>query len=232
MKIAILSDLHGNIEAFEQVLIKAQNEGIAKFIFLGDFIGYYYWPEKVIDLLLTLNFISIQGNHERILHGLIKGEIDKKTILNKYGSGHEYALNKLSKDQIDFLINLPTSLNVEIDGCYFRLCHGSPLDPDEYIYPDNSIDSLNKYNVPQADFVLIGHSHYQFIHRNTNSLLVNVGSVGQSRSTGGLAQWAIVNTQSKSVQLISTPYDPSELIKQSTQIDFNIPYLREVLTRK
>ncbi len=232
MKIAILSDLHGNIEAFEQVLIKAQNEGIAKFLFLGDFIGYYYWPEKVIDLLLTLNFISIQGNHERILQGLIKGEIDKKTILNKYGSGHEYALNKLSKDQIDFLINLPTSLHVEIDGCYFRLCHGSPVDPDEYIYPDNSIDSLNKYNVPQADFVLIGHSHYQFIHRNTDSLLVNVGSVGQSRSTGGLAQWAIVNTQSKSVQLISTPYDASELIKQSTQIDFNIPYLREVLTRK
>jgi putative phosphoesterase len=232
LKIAILSDLHGNIEAFEQVLIKAQNEGIAKFLFLGDFIGYYYWPEKVIDLLLTLNFISIQGNHERILQGLIKGEIDKKTILNKYGSGHEYALNKLSKDQIDFLINLPTSLHVEIDGCYFRLCHGSPVDPDEYIYPDNSIDSLNKYNVPQADFVLIGHSHYQFIHRNTDSLLVNVGSVGQSRSTGGLAQWAIVNTQSKSVQLISTPYDASELIKQSTQIDFNIPYLREVLTRK
>ena len=86
--------------------------------------------------------------------------------------------------------------------------------------------------MPQVDFVLIGHSHYQFIHRNTDSLLVNVGSVGQSRSTGGLAQWAMVNTLSKSVQLMSTPYDASELIKQSTQIDFKIPYLREVLTRQ
>jgi putative phosphoesterase len=232
LKIAILSDLHGNIEAFEQVLFKAHNEGISKFLFLGDFVGYYYWPEKVLDLLSTLDFISIQGNHERILQGLINGEIDKQTIINLYGSGHEYALSKLNNEQIDFLINLPVSLSVEIDGCQFQLCHGSPIDTDEYIYPDNSIDSLNKCNVPQVDFVLIGHSHYQFIHRNTDSLLVNVGSVGQSRSTGGLAQWAMVNTRSKSVQLMSTPYDASELIKQSTQIDFKIPYLREVLTRQ
>ncbi len=232
LKVAILSDLHGNIEAFEQVLLKAHKEGISKFLFLGDFVGYYYWPEKILDLLSNLDFISIQGNHERILKGLINGEIDKKTILNLYGSGHEYALRKLNKEQINFLINLPVSVFVEINGCQFQLCHGSPIDADEYIYPDNSIDSLNKCNVPQVDFVLIGHSHYQFIHRNTDSLLVNVGSVGQSRSTGGLAQWVIINTDSKSLQLMSTSYDTSKLIKHSIQIDFKIPYLREVLTRK
>ena len=232
MKIAVLSDIHGNHFALEKVIEKARNEKIEHMLILGDFVGYYYHPELVLNQISHWSFQAIKGNHENILQGLIKDEIDKQSILNKYGSGHEYALNKLSKGQIDFLVNLPSSLHVEIGGCQFQLYHGSPADPDEYIYPDNSIDSLNKCNVPQVDFVLIGHSHYQFIHQNADSLLVNVGSVGQSRSTGGLAQWAIVNTNSKNIQLMSTPYDTSELIKECTQIDFNIPYLREVLTRK
>jgi putative phosphoesterase len=231
MKIAILSDIHGNHFALEKVLEKARREKIDQLIILGDFVGYYYHPELVLNLLNNWNFQAIRGNHENILNGLMNGEIDKQTILKKYGHGHEYALNKLTKSQIEFLIKLPTTLAVKIDDCRFKLCHGSPLDPEEYIYPDSHIDSLNMCNVPNVDFAFIGHSHYQFIHRNQDSLLINVGSVGQSRLTGGLAQWAIVDTQSKSVQLMSTPYETRQLIKQSTQIDFDIPYLREVLIR-
>lgn len=232
MKIAILSDIHGNHFALEKVLVKARLEKIEQLLILGDFVGYYYHPELVLNLLNNWTFQAIRGNHENILKGLMNGEIDKQAILKMYGHGHEYALNKLTKTQIEFLIKLPKTLALNIDDCRFKLCHGTPLDPDEYIYPDSHIDSLNKCNVPNVDFVFIGHSHYQFIHRNQDSLLINVGSVGQSRSTGGFAQWAIVNTQSKSVQLMSTPYETGELIKQSTQIDFDIPYLREVLIRK
>lgn len=232
MKIAILSDIHGNHFALEKVLEKASHEKIEQLLILGDFVGYYYHPELVLNLLNNWNFQAIQGNHENILKRLMIGEIDKHAVLKKYGHGHEYALNKLTKNQIAFLIKLPTTLEVKIDECRFKLCHGSPLDPDEYIYPDSYIDSLKMCNVPNVDFVFIGHSHYQFIHRNQDSLLINVGSVGQSRSRGGLAQWAIVNTQSKSVQLMSTPYETSELIRQSAQIDFDIPFLREVLTRR
>ncbi len=231
MKIAVLSDIHGNISAFEQVLIKSKQEGISKFLFLGDFVGYYYWPEKVLEKLIKLDSICIQGNHERILNGLLNDKIKKNDILEKYGSGHNFAINKLSKKQIDFLTTLPESINIEIDGCKLLLCHGSPNNPYQYIYPDSSLNILNDCDFLSANFVLIGHSHYQFIHRNLNSLLVNVGSVGQSRSTGGLAQWAIINTNNMNVQLMSTPYETSELIKNCTEIDPNLPYLREVLLR-
>jgi len=232
MKIAILSDIHGNHFALEKVLEKARQEKIEHLFILGDFIGYYYHPELVLNLLCNWKFQAIRGNHENILKELINGEIDNQVILKKYGHGHEYALNKLANAQIEFLIKLPTTLSLEIDGCRFKLCHGSPLDPDEYIYPDCHIDLLKKCNVPNVDFAFIGHSHYQFIHRNQDSILINVGSVGQSRLTGGLAQWAIVNTQNRCIQLMSTPYETRQLIEQTTRIDFDIPYLREVLIRK
>ncbi|MCZ2473325.1 metallophosphoesterase family protein [Aquirufa ecclesiirivi] len=231
MKIAVLSDIHGNINAFEQVLRNSEKEGISKFLFLGDFVGYYYWPEKVLEKLSKLDSICIQGNHERILIGLLEDKIKKEDIIEKYGSGHDLAINKLSEKQIDFLINLPESKYIEIDGCKFQLCHGSPTNPDQYIYPTTSLEIMNDFNVSGADFVLIGHSHYQFTHKNKDSLLVNVGSVGQSRSIGGLAQWAIINTNNRNVQLMSTPYETSDLIKNCIEIDPNLPYLREVLLR-
>ncbi|MDF5690831.1 metallophosphoesterase family protein [Aquirufa aurantiipilula] len=231
MKLAVLSDIHGNINAFEQILKKSEKEGISKFLFLGDFVGYYYWPEKVLEKLSKLDSICIQGNHERILNGLLEDKIKKEDIIEKYGSGHDLAIKKLSKKQIDFLVNLPESRFVGIDGCKFQLCHGSPTNPDQYIYPDTSLDIMNDFNVSGADFVLIGHSHYQFILKIKDSLLINVGSVGQSRSIGGLAQWAIINTNNRNVQLMSTPYETSDLIKSCIEIDPNLPYLREVLLR-
>lgn len=231
MKIAVLSDIHGNHFALQTVLNRAKLEKVDQLLILGDFIGYYYHPDKVLELIQDWTFHAVKGNHERILKGIIDGDISLESIAEKYGSGHEHALKKLSKKQIDFLLNLPQSLSVEINGCVFQLCHGSPMDPDQYIYPDTSAETLQQCNVDHANFVLIGHSHYQFFYRNTNSTLVNVGSVGQSRSKGGIAQWALINTDNMCMELRSTPYDTKKLIKQCSNIDPKVPYLIDILTR-
>ena len=84
------------------------------------------------------------------------------------------------------------------------MSHGSPWSNDFYIYPDCEKEIIVKCDSKEHDFVLIGHSHYAFTIKNTNSVLINPGSVGQSRQFGGKASWAIINTKNNSFQLMTT----------------------------
>jgi predicted phosphodiesterase len=149
----------------------------------------------------------------------------------KYGSGHREALKKLSHLQTDTLINAPEKLLLNIDGLKILMCHGSPTDANLYLYPDSHIEILNLASNAGADFVLIGHSHYQFMHIGENGILLNPGSVGQSRLTGGLADWAIIETKNRVVQLRSTLYDTSALITEIVHNDPDNDYLSSILKR-
>jgi putative phosphoesterase len=231
MKVAILSDIHGNSYALEAVLNKAQREGVEKLLVLGDIVGYYYHPDIILNLLNKWDFNIIKGNHESILKNLIKDNTLAGKIKTKYGSGHKLALDKLTDTQIEFLINLPEKLSVNIDNVSFLLCHGSPWDNDFYIYPDASKDILEKCDNDTHDFVLTGHTHYSLVHKNKNSVLLNPGSVGQSRQAGAIASWAIVNTINQCVEIRATPYNAEKLKREILLIDPEIKYLHDVLNR-
>jgi len=229
MKIAILSDIHGNNYALEAVLNEARNEQIEKILVLGDIVGYYYNPEKVLQLLENWDHLLIQGNHERILADVLSGKLPESDIQKKYGSGHQLAIQKLDPIQLNKLLTAPEKLLVNEKQLKILMCHGSPWNADLYIYPNSDEEILSQCDDPEIDFIFIGHSHYQFKQKNKHSFLVNVGSVGQSRSKGGIANWAILDSENKEVKLMSTPYDVQPLINE---IKNNDPaYLKDVLLR-
>lgn len=232
MKIAILSDLHGNIYALEQVLIKAKSEHVEKLLILGDIVGYYYRPDEILKLLSEWDYVFIRGNHEDILASIISGTADELSIKAKYGSAHYKALKELTSQQIDFLINSPTQLYVPINSLNILLCHGAPWDHNFYLYPDTKSEILEKSQIDGVDFVFVGHSHYAFEYVGDKTRLVNVGSVGQSRKCGGKAQWVLFDTDSSAVDFMSTKYDVTSLIKEVEAVDPNNAYLRNILLRK
>lgn len=232
MKIAVISDIHGNIDALVTVLEKAKNENVAHLLILGDLVGYYYHPDKIMDLLSHWSFDIIKGNHEKILENLIVDSSLAETIRLKYGSGHQEAINKLTKEQLYFLTHLPETKKVEFDQISLLMCHGSPWSNDFYIYPDCKKEIINKCDVIDFDFVLVGHSHYPFAIRNKNSVLINPGSVGQSRQIGGKASWCIINTDNGCFQFFNSDYNTENLLKEVSEKDSEIKYLKEVLKRK
>ena len=232
MKIAVISDIHGNIDALVTVLEKAKNENVAHLLILGDLVGYYYHPDKIMDLLSHWSFDIIKGNHEKILENLIVDSSLAETIRLKYGSGHQEAINKLTKEQLYFLTHLPETKKVEFDQISLLMCHGSPWSNDFYIYPDCKKEIINKCDVIDFDFVLVGHSHYPFAIRNKNSVLINPGSVGQSRQIGGKASWCIINTDNGCFQFYNSGYNTENLLKEVSEKDSEIKYLKEVLKRK
>jgi putative phosphoesterase len=232
MKIAVISDIHGNYDALVAVLKKAEEEKVEHLLVLGDIVGYYYHPDKILNALAEWNFDIIKGNHEKILENLIIDPSIGESIRLKYGSGHEDAIKKLTKDQLKFLIELPETKSVLFNETSFLLSHGSPWSNDYYIYPDCDKETILKCDSKEHDFVLIGHSHYAFAIKNKNSVLINPGSIGQSRQTGGKASWCIINSLNGCFQLFSTDYSVNKLIFEVSEKDPKIKYLTEILKRK
>lgn len=231
MKIAVLSDIHGNSYALENVIEAIKNERVERLIVLGDIVGYYYYPNKVLELLAGFPYDIIKGNHEVILQNLEEQIIDPFILQQKYGKGHSIALEKLERKTRKWLYSLPFQRSLRIDNVKIQMNHGSPWNYDEYLYPDTDRKTLEKCNSKVHDFVLIGHSHYAFTYKCSESILINTGSVGQSRRKGGIAEWTIIDTLTKEYNIMKTPYDVSALKKDVEDIDQTIKYNSKILSR-
>jgi predicted phosphodiesterase len=150
MKIGILADIHANKFALKNVLEDAKQLNVEHLLILGDTIGYYYWSSDVLNLLS--NFKSqidmIAGNHEIMFKSALENKNSIKQITEKYGSGIKQAIKNLSKQQQKFLNDLPDTKSLHIDGCNILMCHGSPTNKQEYIYPDAPLASLQQCALP------------------------------------------------------------------------------------
>jgi len=231
MKVAVIADIHGNHYALSEVLKVARQEKAEKLLVLGDICGYYYHPDKVLQLIEDWDFRLIRGNHERLLLDLKMEKIIETELRKQYGSGHRFAIEKLSEEEIYRICLAPDQLQVEFDNVSILMCHGSPVDSDQYLYPDSEKVVLEGCDVENIDFVLVGHSHYPFTVRNKFSTLINVGSVGQSRRVGGIASWLMLNTANNSFEAKATPYRTEQLEKEVVIIDPEIHYLLDILKR-
>ncbi len=230
MKIAVLSDVHGNIFALEAVLKKIEQIGVDRIIFLGDFTGYYYHSKDVFDRLNELNATMILGNHEHMLFECVDGILDAEILRQKYGSGHKLALKQFTASELDQVRKLPDSHLETINDFSIGCFHGSPFDPNFYLYPDASKEILSKCDI-EIDYIFVGHSHCPFIAKLGHGKLVNVGSVGQSRITGGLASWCLVDLNRGILDLQSTYYDTQSLLRLVDKYDPDIDYLSKILKR-
>jgi len=230
MRLAILSDIHGNIFALDAVLDKIAQARVDRIIFLGDFTGYYYHPKEVFDCLNKMGATMILGNHERMLFDCADGIIDAEVLRQKYGSGHKLALQKFSTSELDQLRNLPEFHLETLNDFSIGYFHGSPFDNDFYLYPDASPSILSKCDVG-IDYIFVGHSHYPFITQLDHGILINVGSVGQSRVLGGIASWCLFDVESGELEIQTTHYDTELLLKLVNQYDPDIVYLSKILKR-
>lgn len=232
MRIAILSDIHGNYDALNAVLEECKKYKIQQYLCLGDYVGYYYEPKKVWDRIHQLNGVKIKGNHEDLLNDSISSKAIRNQVKDKYGTGHQVAQNQLSSEDIKQLFNLPVKKQIQIDKYIFDLNHGSPWDQSIYLYPDTDSEILEKANNPAIDFILVGHSHYSFVKKLTHSTIINPGSVGQNRQKGGVASWAFVNLEEIKVEIISTKYSVKSLAEKVKINDPDKAYNYSILFRK
>lgn len=242
MKIGILSDIHGNYDALISVLNNMREIGVEELIISGDLVGYYYRVDLVLKALREWKWITCMGNHELIYLKWQNATIeDREIIKKKYGSSYEQADFLLNKEQKEFLNNLSHPIKHEIEGYRFLVCHGSPENINQYIYPDNSniLKIFQKY-VNEVDVVILGHTHFQAKWTIDSLNIINPGSVGQPRSGTYnprtkkdklRAEWVLFDLKIKQFDFRTTFYDGSNLIEQVEKLDSDYAFLKNVLLR-
>ncbi|MGJ8515202.1 metallophosphoesterase family protein [Carnimonas bestiolae] len=174
MKLAVISDIHGNLAALDAVLADIKNQEVDNTVNLGDICSGGLFPSETADRLIPLCLPTIKGNHERqLLAG--KG----------LGLSDQYAANTLRPDQISWISNLPETLSIDHG---ILLVHGSPSSDTTYL-----LETVTKTGVRSATekeviervgnandkIILCGHTHLpRMIQLANEQLIVNPGSVG------------------------------------------------------
>lgn len=186
MKIAIISDIHGNIDALESVLEDIQREGCSKIFCLGDIAMAGPEPKETISriraLMQSKDFYIIQGNTDKMLSVFSFDTYNSVLKANAVmGSAYMADSKLLNDDEKNFLGSLPEKMEIELYGIKILLVHGSPRKNNENIYPNLKIEEVEEMiKDTKADIIFCGHTHMPCGYQtNTEQTVVNVGSVGR-----------------------------------------------------
>lgn len=204
IRIAVLSDIHANHEALKE--LKPLLGDVDLSVCLGDFIGYYCQVNEVLDCIREFKTISIRGNHDEFL---LSGYPSGVTEAVRFGI--DYADGVIDSDHRRWLESLPLLWGGLLDRRSVLLAHGSPFQPlDDYLYADVIPDKgLERFDF---DLLAFGQTHRPLTVQSTRALLLNPGSVGQSRHKPRVACAAIIETGSMTIQFIEQPYDTTAVI--------------------
>lgn len=225
-RLAILSDIHGNLPALEAVLAEAARSNVDMIVNLGDILSGPLWPAETADRLMALDLPTIAGNHERQVLTQPSEQMSQSDA---------QTLPLLSVRHKAWLASLPATRWID-DGVF--CCHGTPT--SDLIYLTDTTESGHaRHGAPgiraatrdelasrlggtSAALVLCGHSHVPRLMRLGSTLVLNPGSVGlqaffddhghphRVESGNPLARWALVESTVGAgwrVEFRATPYD-------------------------
>ena len=225
MKVAIISDIHGNLDAFRQVLNDIEASGIDAVVCLGDNVGYGPEPEQVIRQIRNRNIPCVMGNHERAVADCAH--------LDWFNPAARKSLQKtmtmLSEGSFNYIRGMQSSLVIYQS----RFVHGFPPDStDTYLFQVPNDTLKQTFRKMKERLCFVGHTHelkligfdgkvsqhiplkkgiVKHFHKD-RKYIVNVGSVGQPRDGNNNAKYVIWNTSEDSLEVRFVPYDIAAVV--------------------
>ncbi|MFC1919441.1 metallophosphoesterase family protein [Chloroflexota bacterium] len=221
MRIAILGDIHGNLEAFQAVLSDLERGGdFDEILCLGDIVGYGPDPHKCIELLRKYRHLCVAGNHDMAAIG----KLDISEFNPHAAAAVVWSSRQLDDADIDYIESIPLSLSQDS----FTVVHGSPRDPIwEYLLATRAAcENLDYFS---TDHCLLGHSHIPIVFRCSQSqgadciaepfnpgapvdlskgrLIINPGAVGQPRDADPRAGYALFDSNAGAISQFRVEYD-------------------------
>lgn len=210
MRIAIISDIHGNLPALEAVLADIKSTAVDAILCLGDIANVGPHPAECLDIVQEISQWVIQGNHELYLLGQGVAE-DWRTCPT--WSPVRWAQSRLRPPHFDYIRDLP--YQHQFDDTLF--VHGSPLSQFLGFMSDHTHEMIaQRMNGLDNLTVFTGHTHVPLFRRWQNSWLANVGSVGMPLDGSPLAKYAIATQQKQSwhIEFRMVAYDIPHLMQE------------------
>ncbi|WP_270285278.1 metallophosphoesterase family protein [Streptococcus koreensis] len=184
IKIALLSDIHGNTTALEAVLADAKRAGVEEYWLLGDVLMPGTGRRHLLNLLEELPItVQILGNWEDSLWRAMKGLLDPSRASHRYLMRLcQYILEEIRPEEIESMQSLPMQVHREVSGLRVGITHHLP-DKNwgrELIHIGDQKDFDCLVSNPPCDIAVYGHIHQQFFRYGSGGeLILNPGSIGQ-----------------------------------------------------
>jgi len=194
MKVALIGDVHANLQALEAVLEDARKRRSEAVWNVGDFVGYGQFPDAVVQRLNGRGISSIIGNYDqKVLEFPANKESWRQTKMPEKYLAFGWAYAHLSAESRRFLRTLPQQLLLSVQGVRVLLTHGSPASDEEHLGPDTPPDRLARLaESVDVDVVLCGHSHQPFDRQVNGVRFINPGSVGRPEGEDRRAAYALL----------------------------------------
>ncbi|RPH98365.1 MAG: metallophosphoesterase [Calditrichaeota bacterium] len=231
MRYAIISDIHGNLAALEQVLKQIDETGVDQLVCLGDVVGYGPYPNECCEIIQDKADICLLGNHDSAAIGLTDA-----AYFNRYArSAIGWTARVLNEKNAAFLRQLP--MTAVHQGLMF--VHSSPLQPEEWNYVFTIDEAFDQFQSFEQQICFIGHSHIPIVWNLQESgfpkssvalkvkivkgcrYIINVGSVGQPRDDNPDACYGIFDDAQKIFSLHRIRYNVAQT--QQAMRDLDLP---------
>jgi predicted phosphodiesterase len=232
MRIAILSDIHSNLEAFRQVLADIDQSGVDRVVCLGDNVGYGPEPEEVVNLIRDQDIPCVMGNHERAIvqpryQALMNPDARQSILLTQ---------KLISTHTLNYMKGLKVSLVFHGSLCV----HGCPPDSvTTYLFQVSRPKLKESFLSMKEEVCFVGHTHdlevIQFdgeeITRRALSngvvaleakqrYIIDVGSVGQPRDGDNRAKYVIWDSASRQVDVRYIEYEIAKTARRILELGF------------
>lgn len=219
MRLALISDIHANLEALEAVLDDIDHQNVDEIVCLGDVVGYGANPNECVKRVKERCSLVLLGNHDAAAVGMLSTHhfnVHAKIAI-------EWTTNNLKPGPKTYLHNRP--LRKDEDG--WTLVHATPYEPNMWYYITSLEEAAFNFQFFESTFCFVGHTHLPiiivlnkekelYVHQDTQvnygelsdcRFLINVGSVGQPRDRNPNACYGILDNEEKTFSYRRVSYD-------------------------
>lgn len=202
MRILIMSDVHANIEALQALM-----ERYDELICLGDLVDYGPSPREALLFLRQRASYVVRGNHDTA----VGYRVDCQCVAPYRElsiATREYMWQVLGEEDLAYLRSLSVNRTLELGGARWYLCHAAPSNNLYRYLPYDSPEKIWQAEAArvEADFILIGHTHQQFVKPVGQKTFINPGSLGQPKGVGPVACYAIWEDGRIDLKRVAYPY--------------------------
>jgi predicted phosphodiesterase len=226
MRIAVISDIHGNAVAFDAALADIERQGADRVVCLGDAIQGGPQPAEVVARLRALGCPVVMGNADDFL---LTGQADDgEPITEQQRLVRAWGLTRLSEADRAFITAFQPTVGIDLPAGRRLLCfHGSPASFNDLIFPETPQDEVRRLLDPRAAALFTGgHTHLQQLRRLDDALFFNPGSVGLAYDRNQPAEDARVDPWAEYAIVTA---DDAQLGIEFRRVPFDVEVFRQVI---
>ena len=226
MRIAVISDIHSNIYALNEVLADIKNRHVDLTVCTGDLVGYATRPNEVIETLRKEKILTIMGNYDEAIGNfkIICGcDYPDPKDAEKAALSMQFTSEETTLENKAYLRNLPKEAAFTFNNKTIRFVHGSTRVINEYL-KENSKEAEEVMGELFEDILVCGHTHIPYAKYYGEKLLVNAGSVGKPKTNTPDANYVIIDIQNEDeigqressvkVEIIEVAYDAEKMARE------------------